>query len=224
MASADAGEVLLEDLVASCDPRAESSENCDIPAEEDFDDDASHLTTCTVDSASVKDIYGNVESWPGEEEGVEGGYFDDENQLIYENLPLLDANSTSSMGDVAMDAISVPTIPPPPETFTQAPTASGPSIPKGRSMLHDTFGQNKVVFISFDIETGEEYCGILQIAEIGHCPSGLAGGVACEPWAEYGVRDSGLAVAIALERAGVMESKHHDHRWCQGCYPLGILL
>ena len=62
MASADAGEVFLDDLVASCDPRAESSENCDILAEEDFDDDASHLTTCTVDSASVKDIYGNVES------------------------------------------------------------------------------------------------------------------------------------------------------------------
>ena len=147
MVSADAGEVFLDDLVASCNPRAKSSENCDIPAEEDFDDDASQFTTCTVNSAWVEDIYGNVEYRPGEEEGVEGGYFDDENQLIYENLPLLDANSTSSTGDVAMDAISVPTIPPPPETFTQAPTASGPSIPKGRSMLHDTFGQNKVVFI-----------------------------------------------------------------------------
>ena len=45
MASADAGEVSLEDLVASGDPRAESSENCDIPAEEDFDDDASQFTT-----------------------------------------------------------------------------------------------------------------------------------------------------------------------------------
>jgi len=41
---------------------------------------------------------------------VEGGYFDDENQLIYENLPLLDANSTSSTGDVAMDAISDPQV------------------------------------------------------------------------------------------------------------------
>jgi len=112
---------------------------------------------------------------------VEDGYSDNENEQISDNLPLLNANSTSSTGEAAMDAISVPTIPPPPETFTQAPTASGPSIPKGRSMLHDTFGKNKVVFISSDIETGEKYCGILQIAEIGHCPSGLAGGVACEP-------------------------------------------
>ena len=62
MASVDTGEVFLQDLVASCHPRAESSENYDTPAEEDFDDDASQFTTCTVDSASVKDIYGNVES------------------------------------------------------------------------------------------------------------------------------------------------------------------
>ena len=62
MSSEDAGEVFLDDLVASCDPRTESSENGDIPAEEDFDDDASQFTTCTVNSASVEDIYGNVES------------------------------------------------------------------------------------------------------------------------------------------------------------------
>jgi len=138
MASADVGKAFLEDLVAPCDPRAESSENCDIPAEEDFDDDASQFTTCTVNSASAEEICGNVESRPGEEEGVAG----------------LDANSTSSTGEAAMAAISVPTIPSRPETITQAPTASGPSIPKGRSMFHDTFEQNKVVFISFDIEPG----------------------------------------------------------------------
>ena len=62
MASTDADEVFLEDLVASCDPRAESSENCDIPAGEDFDNDASQFTTCTVNSASVEDIYGNPKS------------------------------------------------------------------------------------------------------------------------------------------------------------------
>ena len=59
MASADAGKVFLKDLVALYDPRAESSENCNIPAEEDFDDDASQCLTCTVNSASVKDIYSN---------------------------------------------------------------------------------------------------------------------------------------------------------------------
>jgi len=62
MASADAGEVFLEDLVASCDPQAESSKNWGILEEEDFDDDTSQFTTCTVNSASVEDIYGNPES------------------------------------------------------------------------------------------------------------------------------------------------------------------
>jgi hypothetical protein len=155
MSSEDAGEVFLDDLVASCDPRTESSENGDIPAEEDFDDDASQFMTCTINSASVEDIFGNVESQPaGEEEGMEGSYWDDENEQISDNLPSFDANSTSRTGDVSMAPISVPTFPPPPETFTQAPNASGPSIPKGGSMLHATFEQNKVVFISFDIETG----------------------------------------------------------------------
>ena len=101
MSSEDVGEVFLDDLVASCDPWAESSENCDILKEEDFDNDASQFTTCTVNSASVEDIYGNFESRPGEEEGVEGGYFDDENELNSDNLLYLDANSTSSTGEAA---------------------------------------------------------------------------------------------------------------------------
>ena len=105
MASVDAGEFFLKDLVASCDPRAESSKNCDIPAGEDFDDDASQFTTCTVVSASVEDIYGNVKSRPGKEESVEGGYFDDEIELNSNSLRLLDANSTSSTGEAAMAAI-----------------------------------------------------------------------------------------------------------------------
>ena len=62
MASADAGEVFLDDLVASCDSRAESSENWGIPEEEDFDEDASQFTICTANSALVEDIYGNPKS------------------------------------------------------------------------------------------------------------------------------------------------------------------
>jgi len=38
-----------------------------------------------------------------------------------------------------------------------------PTIPKSRSITHDHFEGNKVVFVSFDIETGGEFCGILQI-------------------------------------------------------------
>ena len=41
---------------------------------------------------------------------------------------------------------------------------NGPTIPKTRSLAHHKFEANRVVFVSFDIETGGEYCGILQIS------------------------------------------------------------
>ena len=39
-----------------------------------------------------------------------------------------------------------------------------PTISKTRSLAHHLFVANKVVFVSFDIETGGEYCGILQMS------------------------------------------------------------
>ena len=38
------------------------------------------------------------------------------------------------------------------------------NIPKGRSIAHPLFRDNKVAFLSFDIETGGEHCGILQLS------------------------------------------------------------
>ena len=37
-------------------------------------------------------------------------------------------------------------------------------IPKGMSIAHNYLTQEKLVYISFDIETGGEYCGIVQIS------------------------------------------------------------
>ena len=39
-----------------------------------------------------------------------------------------------------------------------------PTIPKGRSKAHHLFNDRKIAFMSFDIETGGEYCGILQLS------------------------------------------------------------
>ena len=50
-------------------------------------------------------------------------------------------------------------VPPPPPTIEDDPT-----IPKTRSLAHHQFMDHKVVFVSFDIETGGEFCGILQIS------------------------------------------------------------
>ena len=40
----------------------------------------------------------------------------------------------------------------------------GVALPKGRSIAHNLLIANKIVFISFDIETGGEYCGILPLS------------------------------------------------------------
>ena len=39
-----------------------------------------------------------------------------------------------------------------------------PTIPKGKSIAHNIIEGGKAVFISFDIETGGEFCGILQVS------------------------------------------------------------
>jgi len=38
------------------------------------------------------------------------------------------------------------------------------AIPSGRSIAHFNYAQNNVVFISFNIKTVGEYCGIVQIS------------------------------------------------------------
>ena len=38
------------------------------------------------------------------------------------------------------------------------------TIPKGRSLAHFDFAQNNVALVSFDIETGGEFCWILQLS------------------------------------------------------------
>ena len=39
-----------------------------------------------------------------------------------------------------------------------------PIIPKSMYIAHNYFEGNKVVFVSFDIKTGGEFCGILLIS------------------------------------------------------------
>ncbi len=50
----------------------------------------------------------------------------------------------------------------------------GPNdIPKGKSIAHNHIKDGKVVFLSFDVETGGEQCGIVQIsAQVFRFPAG----------------------------------------------------
>ena len=62
-------------------------------------------------------------------------------------------NNSSSPNDENQELIQQPAL---------EDTAS--PILKGMSLAHFDFEQNNVVFVSFDTETGGEFCGILQLS------------------------------------------------------------
>ncbi len=37
-------------------------------------------------------------------------------------------------------------------------------IPKGKSIAHHYFKHNRGIFCSFDIQTGDEFCGVIQVS------------------------------------------------------------
>jgi hypothetical protein len=164
MASADPGEVFIDDIVAGRIEIDENTENHDVPDNEDFDDDASCFTTGTVDSVNATDIYGNIGTGPGDEGGDNNTNQHSENEQIPQNLrpaspeiamprDLMQNNNASSPNDENQELIQQP---------ASEDTAS--PIPKGRSLAHFDFEQNNVVCVSFDTKTRGEFCGILQLS------------------------------------------------------------
>ncbi len=115
MDSSEPGEVFIDSLLALRAEQPQTTENDDVPDEEDFEDDRSDFTTESVDDPSLTDIYGLPELCPGYEQGVEpdiepsqngavGGCAEDENAIIWrfflkpkmEYLP----NSTRRVGSL----------------------------------------------------------------------------------------------------------------------------
>ena len=86
LSTVDLGEVHLGNRVVSCSEWPEISKNCYVSKAEDFEDNASQLMTCTINSAPAEDIYGNSGSRPGNEEGVEDPNKYDEIDSNLQNL------------------------------------------------------------------------------------------------------------------------------------------
>ena len=93
MVSPEHGEVFIDLLLASCAEQPRTTENDDVPDDEDFDDDRSDFTTESVDDPSLTDIYGLPELCPRYEQGREpdiqpsengaaGGCAENENTII----------------------------------------------------------------------------------------------------------------------------------------------
>ena len=161
MAAADPGEVFLHDIAALPIFRPESTENDDVPDVEDFDDDASQFTTASINSVSEGDISDHCGALAGAEQNDKDSCKDDENSVNSQNLQPCNASAALSRESVP----GIPELPPLPQilrkTTPSATTATSTSIPKGRSIAHHDMARKGTMFVSFDIETGREYCGIL---------------------------------------------------------------
>ena len=151
----------FDSLTTTLPKQVNNADNDDVPDYEDFDDDASLFTTASIDSASGRDIYGNPTLCPGPEDDELDVHLDSENR---QNLPLhaFENSNTEDAGGVAelpalLDSDAH-------EDSTNPFLTPKPTITKSRSIAHDHFEGNKLVFVSFDMETGGEFCGILQIS------------------------------------------------------------
>ena len=157
------GEVFIDTILIGPSDAFEIEENHDIPDEEDFEDDGSHFTTETVDDATATDIYGNLEGPPIDEDASELEIQIDEPTPNPRNPP-----PEIAIPADARETVTQQILQPNNAQETSSPSISpNGTIPKSRSLAHNKFVAKKVVFVSFDIETGGEYCGILQLfAEI----------------------------------------------------------
>ena len=156
MANSGEGEAFFDDLL-------EEQENVTHPEDElghDSDghlsDDHSLFSTSSLNSKEVTDIYGSIMDRPSTS-GVEEPVF-----ACLENRSEIDGLASEGM------TTNAPSV---------GPYNDSDSIPRGRSIAHDIILNNHSVFMSFHIETGGEYCGIVQIsAELCRFELGAEGG------------------------------------------------
>ena len=131
-----------------------------MPDEENFDDDASQFTTSTINSMDRQDIDGDMQSQPTH----------DGPSSVPVPVSNLVQNSGPAPSEIMMlenqgiSSLTSSSEPPEPPNDITIPSTTEPSIPKGKSIAHTLFEQKNVVFISLNMETGGQYCGILQLS------------------------------------------------------------
>ena len=86
MASEDPNEVFITDVAVTMIERSQNLQNYDVPNAKDFDDDASALTTQTVESLSVRDIFNNPTARLGDETALEAANKSTQNCVNLQNV------------------------------------------------------------------------------------------------------------------------------------------
>ena len=160
----DLGEAFLSELITGQQEQHGTGGNEDDGHNDPVDNDASLFSVTSVDEVLARDIFGNLDDGPDDVSGSTAANQLTENEVEIENLPILFDRSVDAARNSTSNQNNAPT---PPGTPTTTLHEGENNIPKGRSIAHPLLRDNKVAFLSFDIETGGEYCGILQLlAEI----------------------------------------------------------
>ena len=157
----DPGKAFITELIAGQHEEAGTDQNGDDGDNDPLDDDASQFLTTSLDSLAETDIFGNFESCPSADRAVTGNIGATENSPNFADLPILLDRNDAAPQIPNNDATNEPTTSPIPITL---PNENGDDIPKGRSLAHHHLRAGKLVFVSFDLETGGEFCGILQLS------------------------------------------------------------
>ena len=143
------GEQYLLRLIAEQEQGDAINDNCDSDIEDGFDDEDSCFTTVTVEGCEADDdsIHSNDRTACKHTSAstIQGS----------ENGPSTD--SPPSGIDITKEEEGNGTASPP----TAATSKTEPSIPRGRSICHFKIMEKKLVFVSLDLETGGENCGIV---------------------------------------------------------------
>ena len=150
---------------ANDDAEDEDSDVDDSPGLPDGDDD--DLSTMSVESTPAEE-----DDVPDQEDDATAGAASAEQQTAaaaagHEPSPLLPAAGEDSNSDEEIPPLPTAAEEPPLPAAEDEPSLP---VPKGRNPhCHHLLGRGKCVFLSLDVETGGEYCGILQLsAEICH--------------------------------------------------------
>lgn len=143
----------LADIVGTCRNRARSGDFSASDEGSFDDDDADNFSTATIDSAEDQSQSDHSSTRPT----------DDRTSVTAPALPALalpteivTENDTATTANV--ESVPHGNIPP------ADPGDDPPPIPRGKSLAHHYINVNRVVYCSFDLEHGGEYCGIIQIS------------------------------------------------------------
>ena len=158
----DPAEEFQSDLIAGQHEQHEPGQNDDDGHNDLVDHNASLFLVTLVNEVVARDIYGNLDDSPDDVSGTTAANRLAENELEIGNLSIIFYQPVNAAGNSTSNLNNTPT--PPPGSPTTPLHDGDTNIPKGQSIAHFLFRDNKVVFLPFDIETGRECCGILQLS------------------------------------------------------------